>query len=421
MKAYAERTASFTSLGVEEAFSQQLQRKGYEQAFAVQTAVLPLLLQGPACHRGDVCISAATGSGKTLAYMIPIVQALKKRPFPRLSAIIVAPTRDLVRQIREVANQCVARTSLKIGIAIGSQTFAAEQELLIEKGRRYDPQGYEKLQARANETYLCGEEGIDQYLKDAVDTLVYHVPHYESKVDILICTPGRLAEHLRSTVGFNLDEVEWFVIDEVDSMMDREFHLWANTVIKQLYEEKPVERMNARDRLLMTLSGTTKEKLIRKIVLSATMTTDIAKLQLLQLKRPKLVLLENSRPTEQDKPAEAPGQERIDLGDQPAEIDLGSAIVGDKYELPSTLYEWAVPVDDDAYKPLYILWLLQKRILGSKSIDQPTGLPNETTHEDSSDLEEGEEQMSSASSGSDSSDDTHSSKGKRISILSISK
>lgn len=409
----AQRTAQFTSLGVDEETAKHLQQKGYEQAFAVQTAVLPLLLSGPNCHRGDLCVSAATGSGKTLAYLIPIVQALKKRPVPRLSAVIVAPTRDLVKQIQEVANQCVARTSLQVGIATGNQTFATEQDLLIKKSRRYDPQGYEQLQRRAEETYLCGRDGIDEYLKDAVHTLVYHVPHYKSKVDILICTPGRLADHLRSTVGFNLDDVEWFIIDEVDSMIDREFHLWANTVIKQLYEDKPVSRRTPRDKVLMTLSGTTRQNLVRKVVLSATMTTDIAKLQLLQLKRPRLVVLENDNSTEEslDLPASTEHQ-REDNNEQDI-MNLESAIASDRYELPATLYEWAVPVNDDAYKPLYIVWLLQRRILVSGGREQWISSSKPSTRRDSSGSETMEQDASSSSSDDDSSNGTHESEGRQ--------
>ena len=419
MKAHADHTASFASLGVDEEIAKHLQRKGYEQAFAVQTAVLPLLLRGPRCHRGDLCVSAATGSGKTLAYIIPIVQALKRRPFPRLSAIIVAPTRDLVKQIREVAFQCVARTSLQVGTASGSQTLATEQDLLIKKSRRYDPQGYKELQARADDTYLCGRDGVDEYLRDAIHTLVHHVPHYESKVDILICTPGRLAEHLRSTVGFNLDNVEWFIIDEVDSMIDREFHLWANTAIRQLYDEKPVSRMTARDKLLMTLSKTTKEKLIRKIVLSATMTKDIAKLQLLQLKRPKLVLLENARSAGEDQPNSASDQQLKGDRSQQIEKDPESAISGDRYELPLTLYERAIPVDDDAYKPLYLLWLLQKRILDDKIAEQSIAVSNQSTHQSKIRLEGIEQNASTSSSESDSSGETRNSKGKDLFNLSF--
>ena len=412
VRANTENTASFISVGVDEDTAKHLQRKGYEQAFAVQTAVLPLLLSGPNCHRGDLCVSAPTGSGKTLAYILPIVQALKKRPVPRLSAIIVAPTRDLVKQIREVANQCVERTSLQIGIATGNQPFATEQDLLINKGCRYDPQGYEELQRRANETYLCGRDGIDQYLKDAIQTLVYHVPHYESKVDILICTPGRLADHLRSTVGFNLDDVEWFIIDEVDSMIDRDFHLWANTVIKQLYEDKPVSRRTTRDKLLMKLSGTTRQNLVRKVVLSATMTMDISKLQLLQLKRPRLVVLENYSLTRESLKLPTSKELQPEEDQVQSRANIESAIVGDKYELPATLYEWAVPVNDDAYKPLYILWLFHKRILTDEESKPWISSFESVIRKRDSEPEMMERNISSSSSNDDSSGDINEPEGR---------
>ena len=259
-------------------------------------------------------------------------------------------------QIRDVAVRCAAGTSLQVGTAGGNRSMAAEQEQLIEKGKRYDPTRYKEMLEEAQRTFMCGSEGVDPRLREVGRMMTNFVPHYQPKVDILVCTPSRLTDHMRETVGFHLDDVQWLVIDEADRMMDRNFRLWAKKVMTELYSEKPASRMNVRDKFLQIMNGTNKEHLIRKIIVSATMTTNIAKLQLLQLERPKLVVLESTT-TDETKPE----------ANEDVTMDVDTATSADRYELPTRLKEWAIPVDDESYKPLYMLWILLNRIFSDEA------------------------------------------------------
>ncbi|KAI9880259.1 MAG: ATP-dependent RNA helicase dbp6 [Pleopsidium flavum] len=325
--------------------------KGYTETFAVQSAVLLLLLPGVGQHAGDVCISAATGSGKTLAYMLPMVESLRSRTVIKLRGLIVVPTRELVAQAREVCDLCATGSGLKIGTAVGNKSLKEEQELLVRKGQRYDTLRYRPLQTKSF------VEGLDFSsdpfnLEDIHKTLPGHVEDYNSNIDILICTPGRLVDHMRSTRGFTLDHVQWLVIDEADRLLNQSFQEWVGTVMNALEGEKPYNQLSIRQRLLLDMGYPREERVIRKIVLSATMTKDIGKLSALKLRRPKLVLVDN-----------AVGNVARDLDDELRPESGG--VVSDSmkehegYDLPPTLHEKALAVGDGHDKPLYLLELLK--------------------------------------------------------------
>lgn len=283
-------TARFSEVGVDKEVENVLQTKGFKEAFAVQAAVLPLLLPGPSQSQGDILVSAATGSGKTLAYVLPMIEDISKNIVTRLRGVIVMPTRELVSQAREVCEVCASAFSgvhkkrVKIGTAVGSETFKAEQASLMEQELRYDPEGYKEQIRRLNAKWGSSDiesDGEDDVLCDEeeVSTVPYHVVNPISKVDVLICTPGRLVEHLKSTPGFSLEYVKWLVVDEADKLLDQSFQQWLETVIGRLSPKIPsMGRYNR----------------VKKVMLSATMTRDIGQLSSLKLYRPKLVALEGS-------------------------------------------------------------------------------------------------------------------------------
>jgi ATP-dependent RNA helicase DDX51/DBP6 len=224
---------------------------------------------------------------------------------------------------------------------VGSVPFATEQKQLVKMRAQYDPQRAQELHKRALQQSESGfvEHGM---MDDLLNMPVDHVPRYDSGVDILICTPGRLVEHVEATTGFLLRSVRWLVIDEADELLNQDFQGWAPVLMDALHGETPEDLMDARERVRKKRQGSAWEaglvarKLITKVVLSATMEKDLTKLGTLRLRRPRLISV-------QEEPREELQQVTTD---------------GDVFELPSTLDEAAVPVGEGQNKPLYLLYLL---------------------------------------------------------------
>lgn len=358
--------ASFEGLQITPKVLAAFKSKGYDQAFAVQSAVLPLLLPGVKQQDGDVCISAATGSGKTLAYMLPITESLRNRTVIRLKALIVVPTRELVTQAREVCELCATGSGLKIGTGVGSKSLKEEQELLVRKGQIYNPER-DELQ---KEAACLDADGLEQYnLKTFCKTLPGHVREYASRIDILICTPGRLVDHIRSTEGFSLDHVQWLVIDEADRLLNESFQEWMEVLMKTLETEKPYDQLGVRQKVLLGMGYPKEHREIRKVILSATMTRDVGKLSALKLRRPKLVAVDTAVPDV----AENPG-DRDQVTSEGAKLGPEAGHGG--YDLPLTLHEKALTVGDGQDKPLFLLELLRTN-LGVTHVDRhiPSSAP----------------------------------------------
>ena len=331
------QTVSFRSLPLSTPIITLLANKGYQDALAIQSAVLPMLLPGPTHHTGDLCISAATGSGKTLAYVLPMVENLRAMPVTRLRGLIVVPTRELVVQARDTLESCCAGTGLQIGVAMGSKALKEEQDAIISKSQKYDPQGYETLRNRRSEDSDIVDWDYEDVETDDENSacLVNFTREYTSKVDILICTPGRLMDHLKRTKGFTLEHIQWLVIDEADRLLDQSFQQWVDTVIPALQFER---KQDKREQIFEDLFHVRVRRYVRKVVMSATMTRDISKLMCLKLKMPKMVVL-----AEED-------------SKNPSSVQSFNRQAG--IDLPSTLTEAALQVRKVEEKPLYLLDVL---------------------------------------------------------------
>jgi len=355
-------TATFSDVGLHDDVSEILQKRGFQEVFAVQAVVLPLLLPGKSQKPGDVLVSAATGSGKTLAYVLPMVEAISRSQSRHLRGLIIMPTRELVTQAREVCEICASafsnspgRKRPKIGTAVGNETLKAEQNLLMSQELIYDPVKYGKQQARLDKKWENSEDGDDEEVlcdEEIISPLPDHVFKPVWNIDILICTPGRLVEHVKSTPGFTLGGIKWLVVDEADKLLDQSFQQWLEVVMAGLGEST-----KSRDR-------------VRKIILSATMTRDIGLLNPLKLYRPKLVMLEG-----------------LSLAHE-SNIEVSQAHV-----LPPLLLESGVKVEDENIKPLYLMELLKRESMLSES-------PSDEDLFDDSGNESSSEHGSSASASS---------------------
>ncbi|KAL6691040.1 P-loop containing nucleoside triphosphate hydrolase protein [Trichoderma pleuroticola] len=374
----------FTDLGILPKAARVLEQKGYTEAFAVQTAALPLLLPTNKQQPGDLLISAATGSGKTLAYALPIVRDLSNSVVTRLRALVVLPTRELVKQAQEVFELCAKayegedRKRVRVGIAIGNQSLASEQDLLVSKETRYDPEAYKQLEQEASHrpSSSHSEDDLDDFLtgpntqraNPRIGPWQGQVIDFYSKVDVLICTPGRLVEHLDQTPGFSLSYIRWLVVDEADKLLAQSFQGWLDVVLDKF----KTSQFGARDFPDMPYSG------VRKILLSATLTRDLSLLNQLALRRPKLIVLESGK-------------------------DVQVA----EHSLPESLKEYAVRVHDANLKPLYLLDLLRSPHMVINDDAKTADLGTEAEAQSDSSSETSSDDTSS-DSDSDSASDTSS-------------
>ncbi|KAG8783283.1 ATP-dependent RNA helicase dbp6 [Ceratobasidium sp. 428] len=239
-----------TCLELDDRMRERLMELGIENLFAVQTVLLPFLLTNRALHcpydpPQDACVSAPTGSGKTLAYVVPITQILSSRIVTRLRALVVLPTRDLVTQVRETFEAVAKGRGLKIAVATGQHSFAHEQSQLVY----------------------------------ALPSIAGPAPQYHSKVDVLICTPGRLTDHLRGTLGFTLEHLRFLVIDEADRLITQSFQDWLAHVLDAT-QPPPSE-------FPPTELDEPQSSSCQKLLFSATLTHDPSKIVPLGLRDPR--------------------------------------------------------------------------------------------------------------------------------------
>jgi ATP-dependent RNA helicase RhlE len=178
----------FESLNIIEPILKSLKQEGYTIPTPIQVQAIPIVLQGT-----DLIGCAQTGTGKTAAFAVPILQLLSKnKAFDRkkkIRSLIVTPTRELAIQIEESFKAYGRYTGLTCTVVFG--------------GVNQNPQ-----------------------------TKALHIG-----VDILIATPGRLLDLMNQ--GFiSLKEVEIFVLDEADRMLDMGFIHDVRRIIAALPQKR---------------------------------------------------------------------------------------------------------------------------------------------------------------------------------------
>lgn len=164
-------TPTFAQLGLPPTLVHSLGREGIAAPFPIQAATIPDILAGR-----DVLGRGPTGSGKTLAFGLPLLVRLKggaSRP-GRPRAIVLAPTRELAAQIEKALDEPALALGLRTAAIVGGVPFKGQAVRL----------------ARV--------------------------------VDVVIATPGRLADHLaQGTIV--LDDVRVTTVDEADHMAELGF------------------------------------------------------------------------------------------------------------------------------------------------------------------------------------------------------
>lgn len=152
---------------------------GFTSPTDVQASTIPL-----ACSEKDLLVSSKTGSGKTLAYLIPAMQrVLRTKSYTRNDprVLILAPTRELAKQVYGELRKILAGTSYKGVLILGGENF---------------------------------NDQAKEFLKNPL---------------FIVATPGRLADHLEHK-HFNLDGLEMLILDEADRMLDLGFANQLKTI-----------------------------------------------------------------------------------------------------------------------------------------------------------------------------------------------
>lgn len=374
------KPVDFSSLNLDKGIVSKLEKHGYKEATAVQATVIPLLIDRAHRHYGDLCVSASTGSGKTLSYVLPMDQSLERESLARLRGLIVVPTRELVKQAREAFEAC--GSNLRIGTAVGNVALKDEQHKLIRWDQVYNPENYTANQQRTFTGSDWDNFDLLKY-KDEVNRSRSSLPQFiqmpQPNVDVLITTPGRLVDHIRQTEGFSLRHLQWLVVDEADRLLNESFQEWVSVLMTELDKAKNV---NLGGPVMDNIGHPLRSPALKKVVLSATLTNDITKLNSLRLDNPKLVAI---------------GLKEAESAEAANETE--------QFVLPSSLEEHYVPVNDGSEKPIHLLRLILQEINKTTwgSIATPA-YKLETKKPESSDEETSSDSDETSSSGSDTSD-----------------
>ncbi|KAB5576229.1 P-loop containing nucleoside triphosphate hydrolase protein [Coniochaeta sp. 2T2.1] len=192
---------NFIALGLSRRIAQHLSTKMEMKApTAIQKNTIPQLVK----EDNDAFLQAETGSGKTLAYLLPIVQRItalsqnedgtptgvQMHRDSGLFAIVLAPTRELCKQIAAVLERL-----LRCAPWIVSTTVTGGESKKSEKAR------------------------------------------LRKGVNILIATPGRLTDHLDNTKVLDVGTVRWLVLDEGDRMMEMGFEDDLKTIVGEIRKD----------------------------------------------------------------------------------------------------------------------------------------------------------------------------------------
>lgn len=179
----------FEELGIKESILKGLVELGFDHAFPIQEAAIPVLLTGR-----DVVGQAHTGTGKTAAYSISMLQDIT--PKAGIQGLVLAPTRELAVQIADEVKKFGKYTGIRVATIYGGQ-------------------------------------GMGTQLSDLA-----------RGVEIIVATPGRLIDHLKRG-SLTLESIKHVVLDEADTMLDMGFIDDIQFILDLTPEEKVMSLFSA--------------------------------------------------------------------------------------------------------------------------------------------------------------------------------
>jgi ATP-dependent RNA helicase RhlE len=178
---------TFQEFNFNEHLVEGIDSMGYTTPTPIQQMAIPIILQGR-----DIIACAQTGTGKTGAYLLPVLNHISNTAKHQISALILAPTRELAQQIDQQVEGLAYFTGISsIAVFGGGDGSAYEQQ----------------------------RRGI------------------QNNVNIIIATPGRLIAHLTSGV-LKLNHLTHLILDEADRMLDMGFSDDIMKIISYLPKER---------------------------------------------------------------------------------------------------------------------------------------------------------------------------------------
>lgn len=211
----------FTEFNLSDSLIAGLNDVSFTEPTPVQEKSIPIVLEGK-----DLISTAQTGTGKTGAFVIPLMEKILQSKREGVKALILSPTRELATQIDEEIFAIGYHAGISSATVIGGSDFAVQAKAL------------------------------------------------KAGVDIIVATPGRLMDqHKVMTIDFS--NLEFFVLDEADRMLDMGFLPDIKKIISWLPENR------------------------QTLLFSATMPNEIQKLASTIMKNPESVEIERSKPSQQ--------------------------------------------------------------------------------------------------------------------------
>ena len=207
----------FSDLGLIEPLLKAVTRKGYTKPSLIQQKAIPIILRGR-----DVMASAQTGTGKTAAFVLPILQALSSRkaiPTGKVAGLVLTPTRELAAQIQA----CIEAYGQELNI----------KSAVVNGGVNINPQ----------------------------------IRKLRKGVDLLVATPGRLLD-LYQQGAIRFDNLDFFVLDEADRMLDMGF----------IHDLNKIQRLLPRNKQTLMFSATYSKEIrqLAATMLKAAAEVDVA-------------------------------------------------------------------------------------------------------------------------------------------------
>ncbi len=180
----------FNSFGLCEEVMDGIRSLGFKSPTPIQAQAIPVVMEGR-----DLIGNAQTGTGKTGAFLLPVLDSIVQKKSSGIHCLILAPTRELVKQIDEQIDGLGyfsgARSVTIYGGGIGGEIWEKQKNALVEG------------------------------------------------VDIVVATPGRLMAHMK--MGYvDFSQLKMLVLDEADKMLDMGFLPDIEEILRSL----PAKRQN---------------------------------------------------------------------------------------------------------------------------------------------------------------------------------